>query len=163
MPTPAVKLPEAPSEAHEETQLLGEMNQQIQNILGDLNGACRYVQDGENVHPNRLDNTGGAPGQQQQQTGTFARGNTAKCIRWKGQPVQYMNGNPCYRRPDNGAWERIWLPDGAPPENPYCYAKPEVYGEVLKEAYEYLNRTGTFKDGIMPEEPPMHTAIRWDV
>ncbi|OMP86046.1 Nucleoporin-like protein 2 [Diplodia seriata] len=91
------------------------------------------------------------------------RGNNNQLTSWKGQPVQYMNGNPCYRRPDNGAWERIWLPDGAPPENPYCYAKPEVYGEVLKEAYEYLNRTGTFKDGIMPEEPPMHTAIRWDV
>ncbi|KAK0650765.1 Nucleoporin AMO1 [Lasiodiplodia hormozganensis] len=97
------------------------------------------------------------------------RGANNQLTSWKSQPVQYIaHGetkvqNPCYRRPDNGQWERIWLPDGAPPDNPNCYTAPEAYGEVLKGAYEYLNNTGTFKDGIMPEEPPAHAAIKWDI
>ncbi|KAL1630938.1 hypothetical protein SLS56_004754 [Neofusicoccum ribis] len=91
------------------------------------------------------------------------RGPNNQLTSWKGQPVQYMNGNPCYRRPDNGQWERIWLPDGAPPENPYSHAPREAYGEVLQTAYDHLNKTGTFKDGIMPEEPPMHELVGWDV
>lgn len=82
---------------------------------------------------------------------------------FKSQPVQYIDRTPCYRRPDNGQWERIWLPDGAPPENVYAHAEPQVYGEVLKEAYEYLSKTGTFKDGIMPEEPPPHVLCGFDL
>ncbi|KAK8197066.1 hypothetical protein IWZ00DRAFT_500320 [Phyllosticta capitalensis] len=59
--------------AAEETALLNETNQQIQSILNDLNGAVRFICDGDNVHPNRNDIC--EQNSASQTTGnTFARG-----------------------------------------------------------------------------------------
>ncbi|KAF2033297.1 hypothetical protein EK21DRAFT_109095 [Setomelanomma holmii] len=39
----------------EESALNEKMQQQVQSILNDLDGAVRYVEEGANVHPNRID------------------------------------------------------------------------------------------------------------
>ncbi|KAK5126252.1 hypothetical protein LTR85_010487 [Meristemomyces frigidus] len=40
-----------------EAEAKGQANQQAQNILNDLDGAIKYIIDGENQHPNRNDQT----------------------------------------------------------------------------------------------------------
>ncbi|KAF2278303.1 uncharacterized protein EI97DRAFT_465632 [Westerdykella ornata] len=39
----------------EETALANQMQQQVQRILSDLDGAIKYIMDGADVHPNRID------------------------------------------------------------------------------------------------------------
>ncbi|KAL1303227.1 hypothetical protein AAFC00_006643 [Neodothiora populina] len=91
-----------------------------------------------------------------------------KLTNWKNAPVQYMGdagqpSAPYYRKAD-GSWERIWLPDGPPPPNPDLQdPRPEVYDAILEAAYAFVRETGTFKDGVMPEIPPMREWIRYDV
>ncbi|KAJ4348459.1 uncharacterized protein N0V89_009833 [Didymosphaeria variabile] len=40
---------------HEEAQLYSKAEEQVKSILSDLDGAIKYVEDGADVHPNRLD------------------------------------------------------------------------------------------------------------
>ncbi|KAL9118084.1 MAG: hypothetical protein Q9187_005373 [Circinaria calcarea] len=80
---------------------------------------------------------------------------------WKGQPVTYIDNEPCYRRAD-GSWEKIWFPNGAP-----VWKKPpdlpdDTYDEATKASYLYMREHGTFKDGVMPELPPKREWCRWD-
>ncbi|KAI7542377.1 hypothetical protein KC316_g15305 [Hortaea werneckii] len=97
------------------------------------------------------------------------RTGTGSLQTWKGRPVLYDEQNhPTIQNPQTGKSERIWHPDGPPQNpNPYAEAPPEKYtGElaaVLKEVYDYVNETGTFKDGLMPEIPPKREWIRWDL
>ncbi|KAF1956585.1 hypothetical protein CC80DRAFT_61039 [Byssothecium circinans] len=39
----------------EEAQLHAKMEDQVKNIRNDINGAIKYIQDGADIHPNRLD------------------------------------------------------------------------------------------------------------
>ncbi|KAI6867598.1 hypothetical protein KC318_g19037, partial [Hortaea werneckii] len=97
------------------------------------------------------------------------RTGTGSLSTWKGQPVLYDEQNhPTIQNSQTGKAERIWHPDGPPQNsNPYAEAPPEKYagelGGVLKEVYDYVNETGAFKDGLMPEIPPKREWIRWDL
>ncbi|KAI7054435.1 hypothetical protein KC327_g18288, partial [Hortaea werneckii] len=97
------------------------------------------------------------------------RTGTGSLQTWKGQPVLYDEQNqPTIQNPQTGKAERIWHPNGPPQNpNPYAEAPPEKYmgelGAVLKEVYDYVNETGTFKDGLMPEIPPKREWMRWDL
>ena len=80
---------------------------------------------------------------------------------WKGQTVRYMEGEPCYKRND-GAWAKIWFPDGAPkfvrtPEMP-----DDVYDESVKEKYMFMRQHGAFENGIMPDLPPRREWCKWE-
>ncbi|KAI5239673.1 hypothetical protein E4T43_06596 [Aureobasidium subglaciale] len=45
-----------------EQQLITQSTQQLEKVLGDLDGAVKYVLDGENQHPNRIDSCQAAVG-----------------------------------------------------------------------------------------------------
>ncbi|TKA27942.1 hypothetical protein B0A50_04007 [Salinomyces thailandicus] len=116
----------------------------------------------------------------QQPKGTFSTGPSATSHyttrtangtlqTWKKQPVRYDEANnPSFLNPSTRKSERIWHPNGPPLNaNPYAEAPPEVYTTelvaMLKEAYDHVSETGTFKDGIMPEIPPKREWVRWDL
>jgi len=84
-----------------------------------------------------------------------------KLIAWHGKPVSYIDGDPCYRRPD-GTWEKIWFPDGPPKDNKDTQLPDEAYDERTKEAYMFIREHGAFKDGIMPNKPPKREWCSWD-
>lgn len=84
-----------------------------------------------------------------------------KLTAWHGKPVFYIDGDPCYKRPD-GTWERIWFPDGPPKENEDTQLPDEAYDERTKEAYLYMREHGAFKDGNMPDKPPKREWCSWD-
>ncbi len=84
-----------------------------------------------------------------------------KLTAWHGKPVSYIDGDPCYRRPD-GTWEKIWFPDGPPKENEDTQLPDEAYDERTKEAYMYMRLHRAFKDGIMPDKPPKREWCNWD-
>ncbi|KAH7094894.1 hypothetical protein FB567DRAFT_15500 [Paraphoma chrysanthemicola] len=44
-----------PVAQQEESALSEKMQQQVQSILNDIDGAIRYIEEGANVHPNRID------------------------------------------------------------------------------------------------------------
>ena len=80
---------------------------------------------------------------------------------WKGQPVTYVDNEPCYRRLDR-AWEKIWFPDGAPVWNKPADLPDDAYDEATKASYLYMREHGAFKDGVMPDLPPKREWCRWD-
>lgn len=89
---------------------------------------------------------------------------------WKGQPVSFIDGFPCYRNNKNGEWERIWFPEGQPPLSQSNVAGDAtiIYGaeypvEDARAAYEYVAHNGAFENGMMPEFPPKPEWVRWDV
>lgn len=92
---------------------------------------------------------------------------------WKRRPVQYIplpatEGAdkapvPHYQRPENGEWERIWFPEGMPPANLDAAPDPQRWGEGFAKAYNFVREKGFFFGGVMPEEPPGHEFVRWDV
>lgn len=101
------------------------------------------------------------PGQQAPQTNvtpaTQQNQVPQKLTSWKGRPVKYIDGEPCYQHPnDPQTFVRIFFPDGPPPpENSKdAVGKPEDYTPEIEEAYRYAKEHGTFKNGIIPAVPP---------
>lgn len=85
---------------------------------------------------------------------------------FKNQPVSYIDRDPHYRRQDDRTQERIWFPEGPPGLNKYTEEPQAVYeavGPTLKDAYDFLAQTGTFKDGMMPEFAPKREWVRFDL
>lgn len=86
---------------------------------------------------------------------------------WKGMQVtKDKDGYPCYRGQDRNL-HRIWFPNGKPTHNTWAEGPASAYegdaGDLLKQAYEHLALKGSFKDGVMPEMPPLQKWIGWDV
>ena len=81
---------------------------------------------------------------------------------WNSKPVSYIDDEPCYSGND-GNLQRIWFPDGAPAFVNSAGLPDEAYDDVTKEKYMFLNRTGTFKDGIMPLLPPKREWCNWNL
>lgn len=97
---------------------------------------------------------------------------TGKLQRYRGRPVQYVNGNPCYERPDGRGWERIWFPqNGKTSEVVYLgredkigdlVADHERYTDEITRGFAYLFEMGKFKDGQMPVVPPKREWCLYD-
>ncbi|KAL3468505.1 hypothetical protein BJX64DRAFT_295742 [Aspergillus heterothallicus] len=86
-------------------------------------------------------------------------------LRWKGQPVQYINGAPCYLHPqDQKTAVRIFFPDGPPDKANLrdAQAKPEEYTSEVTEKYEFFMKNGYFKDGVIPRVPPKTEWVSFD-
>ncbi|KAL9629924.1 MAG: hypothetical protein Q9164_006657 [Protoblastenia rupestris] len=81
---------------------------------------------------------------------------------WNSKPVSYIDDEPCYSGND-GNLQRIWFPDGAPAFVNSAGLPDEAYDDVTKEKYMFLNRTGAFKDGIMPLLPPKREWCNWNL
>lgn len=88
---------------------------------------------------------------------------TNKLLTWKGKPVEYIEDEPCFRRDDDGKWERIWFPDGPPHPNPDAELPIEAYDAKTIEAYLYFGKYGVWKDGWMPNLPPRSEWLQWDI
>ena len=97
---------------------------------------------------------------------------------FKGRPVTYqrlekIQGKiedkkeyPFYHNPSTNKLERIWLPEGPPGPNPDVEASPETYevlGAALKQLYDFVRDSGTFKDGLVPEVPPKREWVNWEL
>ena len=80
---------------------------------------------------------------------------------WKGRIVRYFDGEPCHKR-DDGAWEKIWFPDGGPNFTKTPELPEGTYDAGVREAYAFMREKGAFKDGIMPELPPRREWCRWE-
>ncbi|KIX00918.1 uncharacterized protein Z518_09983 [Rhinocladiella mackenziei CBS 650.93] len=84
---------------------------------------------------------------------------------YRGQAVQYVDGTPCYARPDGKGLEKIWFPDaGATPEVVVLNREEKLddfqgsedeYSDMVKDEYRYLFENGRFKDGKIPLVPPL--------
>lgn len=59
----------------EEMALNEKMQQQVQSILNDIDGAIRYIEEGANVHPNRIDIANELSGSKSSTTGPSATSN----------------------------------------------------------------------------------------
>ncbi len=80
---------------------------------------------------------------------------------WKGKPVSYQDGKPCYRG-DGGHWVRIWFPHGAPVFTKTPELPEEAYNAATKHDYASAKQHGSFEGGVMPEMPPRREWCSWD-
>lgn len=84
---------------------------------------------------------------------------------YRGRPVKYIDEHPCYDRPDRKGWERIWFPQDSTSPDVVALGKegkvvdlvaePEKYTEEVILQFAHLFEMGTFKDGKMPDVPPL--------
>ena len=84
-----------------------------------------------------------------------------KLLTWNGKPITYVDDEPCFKG-KNGAWEKVWFPNGAPIFNKTPDVNPEEYDEETKENYKYMMEHEEFKDGVMPLTPPSRQYCHWD-
>ena len=90
---------------------------------------------------------------------------TKRLSTWKGQPVKYIDNNPCYLHPqDRQTYVRIFFPDGPPDQASLRDAtgKSEEYTPEVTEQYEFFVKNGYFKDGIIPSVPPKTEWVSFD-
>ncbi|KAL2816802.1 nuclear pore complex assembly-domain-containing protein [Aspergillus cavernicola] len=90
---------------------------------------------------------------------------TKKLMSWKGQPVKYINNEPCYLHPqDQKTAVRIFFPDGPPVEASLrdAQANPDQYTPEIAEQYEFFVKNGFFKDGLIPSVPPKTEWVSFD-
>ncbi|KAI9845414.1 MAG: hypothetical protein M1837_004892 [Sclerophora amabilis] len=85
-----------------------------------------------------------------------------KLLTWHSKPVHYIDNEPCFKRDDDGTWEKIQFPDGPPAYNPDTEFPELEYDEETKEAYLFLREHGYFKDDWMPNLPPRREWCTWD-
>lgn len=90
---------------------------------------------------------------------------TKRLSMWKGQPVQYIEGVPCYLHPqDRQTPVRIFFPDGPPEQASLrdAQGKQEEYSPEVVEQYEFFVQNGYFKDGVIPSVPPKTEWVSFD-
>ncbi|KAK1461618.1 hypothetical protein CMEL01_14572 [Colletotrichum melonis] len=80
---------------------------------------------------------------------------------WKGKPVTYQGNLPGIRA-FNGAWTRIWFPDGPPNYYKDTELPDELYDDKSKQQWQSFTQTGKF-EGLMPELPPKREFCLWDL
>ncbi|KAK1993415.1 hypothetical protein LX36DRAFT_643156 [Colletotrichum falcatum] len=90
-----------------------------------------------------------------------AKGMDGRLSNWKGQPVTYQNNLPGIRA-FNGAWTRIWFPDGPPNYNKDTELPDEAYDDKSRQQWQAFAQTGKF-EGLMPELPPKREFCLWDL
>ncbi|EXJ94685.1 hypothetical protein A1O1_03082 [Capronia coronata CBS 617.96] len=84
---------------------------------------------------------------------------------YRGQRVQYVDGVPCYARPDGKGLEKIWFPDaGATPEVVALNREDKIadtqgsaadYTDEIVDKFKNLFEQGRFADGKIPLIPPL--------
>jgi len=93
-------------------------------------------------------------------------------ISYRGQRVQYVDGEPCYQRPDRKGLQKIWFPDGAAAPDIVALNReeklddlqglPEEYTDSVKQQYKYFFENGSFQNGKIPLVPPMREWVVYD-
>ena len=85
----------------------------------------------------------------------------ARISTWKGQPVSYIDDEPCYKDSD-GNWRKIWFSHGPPVFTKTPQMPEENYNVSIKDVYSFAKEHGVFKNGVMPEVPPKREWCDWD-
>ena len=85
-----------------------------------------------------------------------------KLVLWKGMPVEYVDSEPYFRRPDRQL-EKIWFPDMVPSWKNETQVPEGWWTEEVREQYAYAMEHGAWKDGNIPEVMPMKEWNRWDI
>ena len=85
-----------------------------------------------------------------------------KLVLWKGMPVEYVDGEPYFRRPDRQL-EKIWFPEMLPSWKNETQVPEGWWTEEVREQYAYAMEHGAWKDGKIPEVMPMREWNRWDI
>lgn len=91
---------------------------------------------------------------------------TKRLTLWKGQPVKYVDNEPCFQHPDaSEMFVHIYFPDGPPAPGSFksSVGNPEQYTPEIETAYRYLKEHGAFKDGVMPFVPPRPEWCSFDL
>lgn len=93
-------------------------------------------------------------------------------ISYRGQRVDYVDGEPCYQRPGGKGFQKIWFPDGAAAMEVVAINREdklddiqgalEQYTDAVKEQYKYFFDHGSFQDGKIPLVPPMREWAIYD-
>ncbi|KOS17812.1 Nucleoporin-like protein 2 [Escovopsis weberi] len=84
-----------------------------------------------------------------------------RLVRFKDQPVTYKDGQPGIRSFD-GAWSKIWFPNGPPGYNKDTELPLDAYDEGMKAMWMQFAQTGQFANGVIPELPPPRECTQWD-
>ncbi|EFQ30341.1 uncharacterized protein GLRG_05485 [Colletotrichum graminicola M1.001] len=90
-----------------------------------------------------------------------AKGMDGRLSNWKGKPVTYQNNLPGIRA-FNGAWTRIWFPDGPPNYYKDTELPDEAYDDKSRQQWQAFMQTSKF-EGLMPELPPKREFCLWDL
>ncbi|OHF02024.1 hypothetical protein CORC01_02603 [Colletotrichum orchidophilum] len=90
-----------------------------------------------------------------------SKGMDGRLSNWKGKPVTYQGNLPGIRA-FNGAWTRIWFPDGPPNYYKDTELPDELYDDKSKQQWQAFTQTGKF-EGLMPEVPPKREFCLWDL
>lgn len=86
-----------------EAQTAAKANEAIQRILGDINGAVKYIIDGKDQHPNRLDmESKGSTQQPAQQASAFGAPAAAPAASGFGQPSSMGSQGSTFGKPAFG-------------------------------------------------------------
>ncbi|KEF62820.1 uncharacterized protein A1O9_00793 [Exophiala aquamarina CBS 119918] len=98
--------------------------------------------------------------------------NRDQLISYRGQRVQYVDGEPCFQRPDRKGLQKIWFPDGAAAPDVVALNRedklddlqgsPDEYTDSIKEQYKYFFDNGSFQHGKIPLVPPMREWAVYD-
>jgi nucleoporin NUP42 len=126
----------------------------VQNHLNGANG---------NVQPNSLTpnpNFGAAAHVPLESYST--NGPDGRLTSFKGKRVEYKDGRAGTLNPD-GTWSTIWFPDGPPPRySKDAQMEESDYDGATAAAYEFMSKTGTFENAVMPLLPPKAEWISWN-
>lgn len=98
--------------------------------------------------------------------------NRDQLVSYRGQQVRYVEGEPCYQRPDRKGYQKIWFPDGAAATEIVALNREdklddiqgsiEQYTDAIKEQYKYFFENGSFQGGRIPLVPPMREWAVYD-
>ncbi|MCJ1308699.1 hypothetical protein MMC25_002353 [Agyrium rufum] len=91
-----------------------------------------------------------------------------RLLTWHNQPVTWVDGEPCIKRPQDGLLQRIWFPNGAPvpgraplPEEEIGFGRPDDL--VLMERYKRASQMGDWDDEGVPELSPRREWVDYDM
>lgn len=93
---------------------------------------------------------------------------TGRLLSFRGIPIEYVDDAPGYRGPD-GAWTKLWFPNGAPTFKPEVVAGLVADGGTYDEAE--MRQWRAFKErsvfgestGGMPASPPPREFVEYDL
>ncbi|KAF2770913.1 hypothetical protein EJ03DRAFT_388527 [Teratosphaeria nubilosa] len=127
-----------------EANAFRQADQQVNTALNDLDGAIKYVLDGENIHPNRLDqasSSGNSLSTSSQPTSGFGQPASGGF----GQPSQPAFGAPS--QPGNSAFGApsafaAAKPAFGAPTQPSSFGAPSAFGAAVKPAFGAPSQPG---------------------
>ncbi|MCJ1289156.1 hypothetical protein MMC34_000688 [Xylographa carneopallida] len=86
---------------------------------------------------------------------------SGRLLTWHGRPISYVDDEPCFRRAD-GAWEKVWFPDGTPSWSRAIDVPEGWWTEEVAAQYRYAQERGEWMGGRVPDVMPKREWVSWD-